>query len=159
MRVGTGAVGGITNGGGGVAIGGGGSGGKSWPADDGQIWVDIEMLWNCNNTPKTRFQTLVLKHSLYFQRGNIRKLYKSIFLFYKYQHHKCHIIIPLTFAARSQVLLQVTSIPAVVNAFFITHQTERDTLPISAGEIGLIAALWLVKTWTKEEGSVLAWKR
>lgn len=38
--VGIDTVGELTEGGGGVAIGGGGSGGKSWPAEERQIWVN-----------------------------------------------------------------------------------------------------------------------
>lgn len=61
----------------------------------------------------------------------------------------------LTFAPRGQVFLQVTSIPTVVNAFIVTHQTERDTLPIPAGEVGLAAALGLVESCEEEHyGSV-----
>ena len=46
-----------------------------------------------------------------------------------------------TFASRGQVLLQVAPVPTVVNAFVVTHQTERDTLPIPAVKVRLTAAL------------------
>lgn len=56
-------------------------------------------------------------------------------------------IIWLTFTTCCEVFFQITSIPTVVNAFFITHKTERNTLSIPAGEVWLTATLGLVETW------------